>query len=108
MDNFQTKVNNQLRSGDPLRDFHRGIINIQGAIKNAVLGSDRTLKPNVTWAVPHPMPPFPDQVSFTASVNGRTRTLWATRAQVEDSYDRLDDPVLFQEIQKLAMELCER
>lgn len=80
---FQTHVNNMLRTGDDARDFRSGCIAIQAAIKDAIAQSNIPAKNvNVSWADPVSLSPTPQVANFTVTANGRTVTLEITRRRV--------------------------
>jgi len=103
---FQTQVNNMLRTGDDVRDFHSGCVAIQSAIKAAIAEANIPAKNvRVSWAEPYSAPPVPHFAKITATVNGRTATLEVPRNRVIDSYERVGDPELLRDIGKLVSEL---
>ncbi len=104
--NFQTHVNNMLRTGDDARDFRSGCIAIQAAIKDAMAQSNIPAKNvNVSWAEPVSLSPTPQVANFTVTANGRTVTLEITQRRVLNSYERVGDPELLHAIRELAHQL---
>jgi hypothetical protein len=57
---FQTHVNNTLRTGDDVLDFHSGCVAIKKAIEAAIAQADIPAEGvKVSWADPYSGPPVP-------------------------------------------------
>jgi hypothetical protein len=102
---LQNKVRTMQPSGNEARDFQKGCIAIQAAIKHAVAERAAKAQANVSWSPPPPGASLLHKMTFTASLNGKHETLEATKEQVLDSYERVDDANLSHAIRGIAHRL---